>query len=182
LSDRFPEQELIVSVNLTRRQLFHPDLIANLMKALAASGADPSRLILEAPESAFNDDPDAAVAIVQRLADWQVRVAIDEFGGSLAPLNHLVNLPVGMIKLAPRLTAAALSSGRQLAVLESLIHLGNTLGLQIVAQGIETPKQLAALSRMGCALGQGPLLSPPLEPERALALAEAGYWVVAPGI
>ncbi len=182
LSDRFPEQELIVTVNLTRRQLYHPDLIAILMKALAASGADPSRLILEAPESAFNEDPDAAVAIVQRLADWQVRVAIDEFGGSLAPLNHLVNLPVGMIKLAPRLTAAALSSGRQLAVLESLIRLGNTLGLQIVAQGIETPQQLAALARMGCALGQGPLLSPPLEPERALALAEAGYWAVAPGI
>ena len=182
LSDRFPEQELIVTVNLTRRQLYHPDLIANLMKTLAASGADPSRLILEAPESAFNEDPDAAVAIVQRLADWQVRVAIDDFGGSLAPLNHLVHLPVGMIKLAPRLTAAALSSGRQLAVLESLIRLCNTLGLQIVAQGIENSQQLAALSRMGCALGQGPLLSPPLESERALALAEAGFWAVAPGI
>ena len=72
------------------------------MKALAASGADPSRLMLEAPESAFNENPDAAVAILQRLADWQVRVAIDDFGSSLAPLNHLVHLPVGMVKLAPQ--------------------------------------------------------------------------------
>ncbi len=155
LSDRFPEQELIVTVNLTRRQLYHPDLIAILMKALAASGADPSRLILEAPESAFNEDPDAAVAILQRLADWQVRVAIDDFGGSLAPLNHLVHLPVGMIKLAPRLTAAALSSGRQLAVLESLIRLGNTLGLQIVAQGIETPATARGALSHGLRFGSG---------------------------
>jgi EAL domain-containing protein (putative c-di-GMP-specific phosphodiesterase class I) len=181
LSDRLPEQELIVTVNLTHRQLYHPDLIAHLMKAIAASGADPSRLFFEAPESAFNADPDSAVAILQRLADWQVRVAIDDFGGSLAPLNHLIHLPVGMVKLAPRLTAAALSSGRQLAVLESLIRLCNTLGLQIVAQGIESSQQLAALSRMGCALGQGPLFSEPLDAERALALAEAGYWAVAPG-
>ncbi len=182
LSDRLPEQDLIVTLNLTHRQLYHPDLIAHLMKAIAASGADPSRLFLEAPESAFNEDPDSAVAILQRLADWQVRVAIDDFGASLAPLNHLIHLPVGMVKLAPRLTAAALSSGRQLAVLESLIRLCNTLGLQIVAQGIETSQQLAALSRMGCALGQGPLFSEPLDAERALALAEAGYWAVAPGL
>jgi diguanylate cyclase (GGDEF)-like protein len=181
LSDRLPDQDLILTVNLTRRQIYHPDLIAHLVKALAASGADPSRLIFEVPESAFNEDPDAAVAILQRLADWQVRVAIDDFGGGLAPLNHLVHLPIGMVKLAPRLTAAALSSGRQLAVLESLIRLGNTLGLQVVAQGIETSEQLAALSRMGCALGQGPLFSPPLDAERALALAESGSWAVAPG-
>ena len=181
-TQRVPDQELILTVNLTRRQLFHPDLIAHLMKALAASGADPSRLMFEAPESAFNENPDAAVAILQRLADWQVRIAIDDFGSTLAPLNYLVQLPVGMIKLAPRLTAAALSSGRQLAVLEALIHLGNTLGLQIVAQGIESQQQLAALTRMGCALGQGPLLSPPLDADRALALAETGLWAFAPGI
>jgi diguanylate cyclase (GGDEF)-like protein/PAS domain S-box-containing protein len=181
-AQRVPDQELILTVNLTRRQLFHPDLIGHLMKALAASGADPSRLMFEAPESAFNENPDAAVAILQRLADWQVRVAIDDFGSTLAPLNYLVQLPVGMIKLAPRLTAAAFSSGRQLAVLEALIHLGNTLGLQIVAQGIESQQQLAALTRMGCAWGQGPLLSPPLDADRALALAETGFWAFAPGI
>jgi diguanylate cyclase (GGDEF)-like protein/PAS domain S-box-containing protein len=180
LSDRLPGQELMLTVNLTRRQLYHPDLIAHLMKALAVSGADASRLWFEAPESAFNETPDAAVAVLQRLADWQVRVAVDDFGSSLAPLNHLVRLPLGMIKLAPRLTAAALSPGRQLAVLESLIRLGNTLGVEIVAQAIETPQQLAAFVRMGCALGQGPLFSPPLDPERALELAQTGHWALAP--
>ncbi len=78
-SDCLPQLDLLVTINLTRRQLYHPDLIAQLKKSLASSGADPSRLMLEAPESAFNENPDAAVAILQRLADCNVRVAVDEF-------------------------------------------------------------------------------------------------------
>jgi diguanylate cyclase (GGDEF)-like protein/PAS domain S-box-containing protein len=181
LSDRLPLQGITLTINLTRRQLYHPDLIPHLMRALAASGANSSRLLFEAPESAFNENPDAAVAILQRLADWQMRVAVDDFGSSLAPLNYLVHLPIGMVKLAPRMTAAALSAGRQTAVLESLIRLGNTLGMQIVALGIETQEQLAALARMGCALGQGPLFSAALDPDGALELAEAGYWALPKG-
>jgi EAL domain-containing protein (putative c-di-GMP-specific phosphodiesterase class I) len=179
-SDRLPQHSLMMTINLTRRQLYHPDLIAHLKKALAASGADPSRLMFEAPESAFSENPDAAVAILQRLADCQVRMAVDEFGSSLAPLNYLVNLPVSMVKLAPKLIAAAVSPGRQQAVLESLIRLGYTLGVEIVAQGIETPEQLTRLVRMGCAFGQGPLLSPAQDPARALELAETGYWAIGP--
>jgi len=181
LTDRLPQQELILSMNLTRRQLYHPDLITNLMRALTNGGADRSHLLFEAQESVFNEDPDAAVAILQRLGDWQLRVAVDDFGSSLAPLNYLVQMPVAMVKLAPRLTAAAVSAGRQTAVLESLVRLGNTLGLQIVAQGIQTQEQLAALARMGCALGQGPLFSAALDADDALDLAEAGYWALPKG-
>ena len=179
-SDRLPKLGLIVTINLTRRQLYHPDLIAQLKEALAASGADPSRLMFEAPENAFNENPDAAVAILQRLADCRVRVAVDEFGSSLAPLNYLLNLPVSMVKLAPRLTAAAVSPGRQQAVVDALIRLGYALGVDVVAQGIEAPEQLARLVRMGCALGQGPLLSPGLEPAQALELAETGRLTTVP--
>ena len=160
-----------VSVNLTRRQLFHPELIARLVQALASSGAEPSRLVFEIPEGALNETPDAAAAVLQRLADCQVRVSIDDFGSSLAPLNQLLQLPVKMVKLAPRLTAAAFASARQQAMLESLFHLAHALGIAVVAQGIETREQAAWLARMGCALGQGPLLSSPLDAEGALELA-----------
>ncbi len=180
-SDRSPQLDLTLSINVPRRQLFHPDLVTHLKRALAASGADASRLLFEVPESAFNENPDAAVAVLQRLADCQVRVAIDEFGSSLAPLNHLVHLPIAMIKLVPRLAAAATTSGRQLAVLETLIRLGNALGIQVVAQGIETREQLTSLAQLGCTLGQGSFLSPGLDPSRALALAEKGYWTIADG-
>jgi diguanylate cyclase (GGDEF)-like protein/PAS domain S-box-containing protein len=176
-----PQLDITIAINVTRRQLYHPDLIAHLKKALAASGADPSRLLFQAPESAFNEDPDAAVAVLQRLADCQVRVAIDDFGSSLAPLNHLIHLPITMVKLSARLSAAAVSSGRQLAALESVIRLGNALGIQVVAKGIESQQQLTALARMGCGLGEGPMLSAAVEPERALALVERGYWTISTG-
>jgi ammonium transporter, Amt family len=179
-TDSLPQLDLTVTINVTRRQLYHPDLITHVRKALTATGADPSRIIFEAPESAFNENPDAAVAILQRLADCQVRVGFDDFGSGFASLNHLVHLPVTMMKLVPRLSAAV-SSGRQLAVLETLIRLGNSLGIQVVAQGIESRDQLTALARLGCVLGQGPLLSGPLDADGALALAEKGYWAIANG-
>jgi EAL domain-containing protein (putative c-di-GMP-specific phosphodiesterase class I) len=137
--------------------------------------------LFEVPESALNESPDTAVAILQRLVDCNVRVAMDDFGSSLAPLNHLVRLPIDMVKLDFKLTAAATSTGRQQAMLESLLRLGRTLGVLVVAQGIETPEQLRALSRMGCELGQGPLLSPALETAQALKLAEMGYLTTALG-
>jgi EAL domain-containing protein (putative c-di-GMP-specific phosphodiesterase class I) len=171
-SDQLPKQDLFVSINLTRRQLFNTDLTVHLMKALTASGVDPLRLVFEVPESALNETPDAAVAVLQRLTDCQVRVAIDDFGSSLAPLNHLLQLPISMVKLTSRFTAV--SGGRQQAVLESFIRLATTLSLPVVAQGIETREQVAALVRMGCTLGQGTLMSPALEPGRALELAQAG--------
>jgi len=181
-SKHTPQLDPRVIVSVTRRQLYHPDLVTHIKKALAATGADPAQLVIEAPESAFNDNPDAAVAVLQRLADCHIRGAIDDFGSSLAPLNHLVHLPIAMVKLAPRLTIAAVSSGRQLAALESIIRLGNALDIQVVAQRIETQEQLVALTRMGCALGQGPLLSPPVEALQAIAIAEKGYWAIASGV
>jgi EAL domain-containing protein (putative c-di-GMP-specific phosphodiesterase class I) len=68
-----------------------------------------------------------------------------------------------------KLTVAATMTGRQLALVQALMQLGHTLGVQMVAQGVETPEQLEALRRMGCELGQGSLLSQPLEPAQALA-------------
>jgi len=176
--DRLPDRELTLTINVTPRQFYHPDLVAQLLRAVTATGADPSHLLLEVPESAVNENPDAAVAILQRVVDCHLRVAVDDFGSSLAPLNHLVRLPVDMIKLDPRLTVTAVQTGRQQAVLESVVRLGRTLGLQVVAQGIETPEQLTALGRMGCGLGQGPLLALALNPAWAVKLAEAGHWTI----
>jgi EAL domain-containing protein (putative c-di-GMP-specific phosphodiesterase class I) len=180
-SDALPQSGMSVSVNLTHRQFYHPDMVAQLKRALMASGVDPLRLSLEVPESALNENPDAAVVIMQRMVDCNVRLAVDDFGSSLAPLNHLVRLPIDRVKLDPKLTLAATTTGRQQAILESLIRLGRTLGLQVVAQGIETPEQLKALYRMGCEFGQGPLLSVALEPADAFKLAELDSKRSAPG-
>ena len=179
-ADRLARGDLMLAVNLTTRQFYHPDFVAQLKRVLAATGADPARLLFEVPESALNENPDAAVVILQRMVDCGVRAAVDDFGSNLAPLNHLVRLPVDRVKLDAKLTAIATQAGRQWAVLESLIRLGRTLGVQVVAQGIETAEQLMALGRLGCPSGQGPLLSQALEPAWALQHAEVGYWSIAP--
>ncbi|MFP5249410.1 MAG: putative bifunctional diguanylate cyclase/phosphodiesterase, partial [Acidobacteriota bacterium] len=171
-----------LTVNLTTRQFQHGDLLLQVGRALAASGADPSRLVLEIPESALNENPDAGIAILQRLVDANVRVAIDQFGSSLAPLNHLLRLPLDMVKLDRKLTPTSASPGRHQVVLDALIRLGRSLGVHVVAEGIESPQQLAALTRMGCPSGQGTMLSAPLSPEHALRLAEVRTRSVPPGI
>jgi diguanylate cyclase (GGDEF)-like protein/PAS domain S-box-containing protein len=159
-----------VSVNLTAHQLFHPDLVAQLQSVLEQTGTDPAALQIEVPERALNENPDAAVAILQRIADCRVRITIDSFGSDLAPLNHLVRLPVDAVKLDPKLTQAAIMPGRQQTMLGALIKMAHTLGIQVCAQGIETPEQLQTLIRLGCDMGQGPLLGQPLEAEQAIAL------------
>jgi Amt family ammonium transporter len=179
-SAELPQSDVTLTVNLSNRQFYHPDMVAQVKIALAATGVDPTRLLFEIPESSLNENPDAAVAILQRMVDCNVRIAVDNFGSNLAPLNLLARLPIDVVKLDPRLTVAATSTGRQLAVLRSVIHLGHTLGMQVIAQGIETVAQLDAMCRLGCELGQGHFLSQAVDPARALQLAGSGFWVKAP--
>lgn len=178
--DALPQKEITLSINLTQRQFYSADLILQLQRTLAASSANPARLMFEVSENVVNENPDAAIAVLQRLVDCGVHVALDEFGSSLAPLNHLVRLPIDLVKLDRKLTAAANSNNRQQAVVESLLRLGRTLGVQMMAQGIETEDQLRALRRMGCDLGQGPLLSSALDDGQAFALAKAGHLPLTP--
>ncbi|MGA2170310.1 MAG: EAL domain-containing protein [Terracidiphilus sp.] len=180
-TDGLSQNDLTLTINVTERQFYHPEMVTQLKKALAANAVDPSRLLFEVAETTLNHNPDAALGILERMAECNVRIAVDNFGFSLAPLSHLLKMPIDVVKIAPKLTMAATSTGRQPAVLESLIHLGRSLGMQVIAQGIETPEQLDALCRMGCELGQGHLLSYALEPARAAKLAGLGRWALARG-
>jgi EAL domain-containing protein (putative c-di-GMP-specific phosphodiesterase class I) len=173
------QAELAININLTRRQFYHHDMVAQLKKVLETTGANPARLMFEISETTLNEDPDAAVAILQRMVDCNVRVAVDNFGSALAPLNHLVRLPIDVVKMDPKLTVAATMTGRQLALVQALMQLSNTLGVQMIAQGIETADQLEALRRLGCQLGQGRLLSTPLQTAQALAGRDS--WSQQPG-
>jgi diguanylate cyclase (GGDEF)-like protein/PAS domain S-box-containing protein len=156
--------DLTMSVNLTQRQLLHPDLVGQVQKILDLAGADPARLQFEVAESTLTENAEAATAVLHRLAECNVGIAIDNFGSRLAPLSHLLNLPISVLKLDPKLTLAAAAAGRDRAMVESIVRLAHTLGMQVVAQGIETPEQLEAICRLGCEMGQGHLLSYPMAP------------------
>jgi diguanylate cyclase (GGDEF)-like protein/PAS domain S-box-containing protein len=173
-SDGQPQADLALTVNLTPRQFYHPDLVPQLKRTLAKSGVATERILFEIAETTLNEEIEAASRILQRMAECNVRLAVDNFGSSLAPLNYLLRLPIGMVKLDAGMLAGAVSTARSSALLETMIHLGHTLGVQVVAQGVETAEQLETLRRMGCELGQGNFLSPILDPATAQKLAAIG--------
>jgi Amt family ammonium transporter len=175
-----PHAELSLTVNLTQRQFFHSELLAQLKRTLAVSGVNPEQIMFEVAETTLNENPEAARGILQQLVDCDVRVAIDEFGSKLAPLGYLEQMPIDVVKLHAQLTVSATAAGRRLAIAESIVRLGRTLGIQMVAQGIETVEQLNALTHLGCELGQGPLLSPPLDAAQAQQLCALGFWAQPP--
>jgi EAL domain-containing protein (putative c-di-GMP-specific phosphodiesterase class I) len=180
-SDAATDLDLTLTLNLSERQFYHPEMLTQLKKALIANAVNPTRLLFEVTENILNRNPEVAATILQRMAQCKVRIAVDNFGSRFAPLNHLARLPIDVIKISPKLIADDASNGRQTAVLEAIIALGHTLGMQVIAQGIETQDQLDAMCRLGCLLGQGHLFSYALEPSRATKLAGLGRWALARG-
>lgn len=168
---RLPGNGLTISMNLSRRQFYQDELIPHLQKTLAQTRVDPYRLMFEVSEETLNENPDRALGVLQRMVDCGVRMAMDNFGAGLAPLNHLVRLPLHAVKLDARVTASVTGAGRQLAMVQSLIHLCAVSGVELVAEGIETHGHLRILQELGCQLGQGNFLAPPVEPMQAEYLA-----------
>jgi len=170
-NEKNPAVRLTIALNLTKRQFFNPELVAQVEQALSINQVAADQLVLEITESSLNENPDAAIAVLQRLTDLGVRTALDDYGAGLAALNHLVRAPLHYIKLDAQIAAAATVHGRQQLLLAALLELGRNLGVLFVAQGITTAEQLQELIRLGCPLGQGTLLSEPMEPDMAHALA-----------
>jgi diguanylate cyclase (GGDEF)-like protein/PAS domain S-box-containing protein len=162
-----PGNGMLISVNLSRRQFYHEELVIQLRKMLAATRVDPQRLMFEVSERTINENPDNAQAILQRMVDCGVRIAMDNFGSALAPLNHLVRMPIDILKLDAKVTSTVTGTGRQLAIVESLIHVCRSAGVRLLAQGIETHGHLRALQELGCELGQGYFLAPPVDAKQA---------------
>ena len=180
-SDGVAAHDLTITLNLSERQFFHPQMVTQLEKVLAANAVDPRQLLFEVTEGTLNQNPEASRTVLKAMAECKVRIAVDHFGYRFAPLNHLARLPIDVVKISPKLIAAAVATDRDAAVLESIIRLGHELNMQVVAQGIETSEQLDALNAMGCELGQGHLFSYALEPSRATMLAGLGRWALAAG-
>ncbi|HWE86414.1 MAG TPA: EAL domain-containing protein [Terracidiphilus sp.] len=162
-----PGNGLGLNINLTARQFYNDELVEQFKRLTAISGIPPSRIMFEVPENVLNHDADRALAIVQRVVECGARVALDNFGANLAPLNHLLHMPISLVKLDTKLTAGATGGVGQVALLESLVHLCRVVGMDVLAQGIETREQAMALHELGFELGQGYLLGGALDTVQA---------------
>ena len=152
---------LRVSVNISGRHLQHGDLVQDVAHALQQSGLEPSNLVIELTESTIMYNTDLNLERLNQLKALGVRLAIDDFGTGYSSLSYLHRFPIDILKIdrsfITRLTHT--DDGPELA--RAVITLGETLGLDSVAEGIELESQVAALLNLGCVAGQGFLFSKP---------------------
>lgn len=156
---------LSVSVNISGRHVLHGDLAADVRRALSTHGVEPSRVTVELTETAVLSDLDRAAAVLADVRALGVRVALDDFATGYSTLTHLTTLPADAIKI-DRGYVAALSNAREHLMVEYLLRLAELSGLDVVAEGVETPQQLSALGALGCRTAQGFLFTPALHPEQ----------------
>jgi diguanylate cyclase (GGDEF)-like protein len=163
---RLSDQPLTLSVNLSSVQFADPGLVADVGAALAASELQPDRLVLELTETAMLRDPDTIVERMSELKRLGVRLAVDDFGTGNASLRNLARFPIDVLKVDRAFVSRIGIDQRQTAIAGSIVRLGQSLEMIVVAEGIETPDQLAQLRVLGCGFGQGYLLGRPAEPEQ----------------
>ncbi len=165
-----------VAVNLSARQFKTDDLVATVHAALADHGVAPALLELEVTESLLMDDTAHTAAVLQALRAEGVSISLDDFGTGYSSLGYLKRFPIDCIKLDKSFVRDAVTDRQSAAITEAIIALGHSLGLSVVAEGVETPEQLAYLAERACDVVQGFLFGRPMPAEAAAEVlrAEAG--------
>ena len=162
-----------LAVNLSARELTHPDVVSTVLNAVRRSALDPSRLTIEVTESTAMADRDSGFRALRELSDAGVRIAIDDFGTGYSSLDHLREMPADIIKIDRSFVAGMAANSPDSALVAAAIAMGRALDMEVVAEGIETSEQVADLRELGCPLGQGFLFARPLPPEELDGLLEA---------
>jgi len=158
------ETELIaVAANISAKQFREPDFVKRVLEALKKTGANPCRLKLELTESMFVDNIEDVVAKMTELKTHGLRFSLDDFGTGYSSLSYLKRLPLDELKIDRAFVKDILDDVSSRAIAQTVISLGQALGLTVIAEGVETEKQRRFLDHLGCANFQGFLYSRPVE-------------------
>ncbi|MFD8708418.1 putative bifunctional diguanylate cyclase/phosphodiesterase, partial [Kitasatospora sp. NPDC059648] len=161
---------LRVNVNVSARQFRDAGFVDVVRHALDSSGIDPRTLVLELTESVLMRRDDRLRADMAVLGDLGIGLAIDDFGTGYSSLSYLREFPISLLKIDKSFIDGLGLSPQQHALVEGIARIADTLGVQVIAEGIEHPDQRDLLAAMGCPLGQGYLFAHPMDGARARAL------------
>jgi PAS domain S-box-containing protein len=153
--------DVFVAVNLSAKQLVVPDLVARVEEIVAQASVRPGRIEFELTESSVMVDPELAERQLEGLKRKGFRLSIDDFGTGHSSLSYVHRFPVDRIKVDRSFLLRARTEHETDVVMRAIVDLGVQLGLEVVAEGVETDVELAKLQQMGCKLGQGYLFAPP---------------------
>jgi diguanylate cyclase (GGDEF)-like protein len=166
--------EMFVTVNVSAREVQEAGFVEGVRDALEGHGVAPARLVIELTETALLRATPATVATLQGLRDIGVRVVIDDFGTGFFSLSHLRQFPVDALKIASEFTQEDDSTAaRGSALSAAIVAMAGSLGIETVAEGIETPAHAARMRTLTCTYGQGYFYAHPLLPDELLAVLRA---------
>lgn len=163
-----------VAVNLSARQFRDRRLVARVGEIIERTGLEARRLELEITESVVMQDVDAVIEKMKQLKALGVQLSIDDFGTGYSSLNYLRRFPIDRLKIDQSFTREIEATADAAAIARAVIHLGQALGLRVLAEGVESEGQLHFLRRNGCHEMQGYLYARPLDPEALRRLLAAG--------
>lgn len=152
-----------VAVNLSAKQFFQPDLVQSIQEILKDTGLPPQRLELELTEGVFLENIEAAGEALMALKHLGIRISIDDFGTGYSSLYYLKKLPIDRIKIAQEFVRDIESDESSRAIIKATIAMAQSLGSEIIAEGVETREQLSFLLSLGCQVVQGYYFSKPME-------------------
>jgi diguanylate cyclase (GGDEF)-like protein/PAS domain S-box-containing protein len=161
-----------ISVNLSRKQFAQPDLVQQIQQILQETELPAGCLKLEITESAIMENVAAATTMMQQLKAIGVQLALDDFGTGYSSLSHLHLFPIDILKIDPTFTHAVESNFEKIELIRSITKLAWNLGIDVVAEGVETRLQMAQLKLLNCDLAQGYLFSKPLCSEAVAGFLE----------
>jgi diguanylate cyclase (GGDEF)-like protein/PAS domain S-box-containing protein len=174
--DRYPAlSDLTISVNLSGKQFAQPGLVEEIDQALKETGLDPQRLRIEITESVVMENAASAMAMIDQLRALKVKIDVDDFGTGYSSLSYLQRFSLDHLKIDRSFVSNIGSdAGENAEIVRTIVTLAHHLGMDAVAEGVETAEQLALLKDVGCQLVQGYLFAKPLDEEGADRLLAAG--------
>ena len=164
----FPsDPPLFVSVNLSSKQFIQSDLIDRVAQIIQETKINPEGLKLEITESAVMDDVDSATEMLKKLRALGIKLSIDDFGTGYSSLSYLHRFPIDTLKVDRSFVVNMSEDSENVEIVRTIVSLAQNLGMNVIAEGVETKEQLAALRKLGCENGQGYLFSKPVAAKAA---------------
>ncbi len=165
------DSSLTMSINLSRIQIYHPELIPQIDKLLESLNLAGKDLKLEITESTLVENTTAVTKVLEQLKKREIKLCLDDFGTGYSSLSYLRYLPVDTVKIDRSFIGSEINSANY-DIIEAIINLAHSLGLDVIAEGIETEAQLEALRQLGCEYGQGYLFAYPLNSKDVLGVVQ----------
>ena len=170
-------RNLFISVNLSSKQVAQPDLVTTIQEILSDTNLDARHLKLEITESAVMDNADRAVRLLKELKALGVQLSIDDFGTGYSSLGYLHRFPVNTLKIDRSFVGRIGEAAENIEIVRTIVSLADNMGMEVVAEGVETLSQLSQLRKLNCKYGQGYLFSRPVDAESVtMWIARKPHW------